>query len=130
MVMTEAIEAKESKPNACSLACLFICVFQRMIPGTTTKAISVKMVETVAVWPMMTKVCTGAHVAFPLMTNIGVQIALTGEQYKRVPMNVIKKDAHVTASSAYTVILMFIFWLAIRMMVMQIDDLTVARAKT
>jgi hypothetical protein len=80
MVMTEAIEAKESNPNACSLACLFICVFHRIIAGTTTKAISVKMVETVAVWPMITNVCTGAHVALPVMTNIGVQMALTGEQ--------------------------------------------------
>jgi hypothetical protein len=130
IVIMEAMEAKESNPKACSLACLFICVLQRMIPGTTTKAMSVKIVLTVAVWPMITKVFTGAHVALPVMTNIGVQMALTGSQYKSVPTNVMKNEAHVTARRAYTVMRMFILVEAIRMMVMQIEDLTVARAKT
>jgi hypothetical protein len=130
MVMMEATEAKDRSPNACSLACLFICVFQRIIAGTTTSAMSVNIVDTVAVWPMITNVSTGAHVAFPVKTSIGFQIAFTGSQYSRVPMKVIKNDAHVTAKRQYTVTRRFILVLAMRMMVMQMEDLTVARAST
>jgi hypothetical protein len=87
-------------------------------------------VDTVAVWPMITNVSTGAHVAFPVKTSIGFQIAFTGSQYSRVPMKVIKNDAHVTAKRQYTVTRRFILVLAMRMMVMQMEDLTVARAST
>jgi hypothetical protein len=130
MVMMEATEANDRRPNACSLACLFICVFHRMIAGTTTKARSVKIVETVAVWPMITNVSTGAHVALPASTSIGFQIAFTGSQYSRVPTKVMKNDAQVTAKRQYTVMRNFILVEAIRMIVIQMEDLTVARAKT
>lgn len=124
--MIEAIEANESKPKAWSLACRFICVFHRITPGTTTKARSVTIVLTVAQCPMMTNVSTGAH----FVSAVGFHIPLTGLQYSSVPTKVMAKDAHVTNKSAYTVRRMFIFWDAMRMMVMQIDDLTVASART
>jgi hypothetical protein len=78
IVMIEATEAKDNSPKACNLACLFICVFQSMIAGTTTNAKSVKIVLTVATWPIMTNVSTGAHFPLPLMTSAGVHIASTG----------------------------------------------------
>jgi hypothetical protein len=130
MVMTEATDANDNNPKACSFACLFICVFQRIIAGTTTKAKSVTIVLTVAQWPMITKVSTGAQVALPLKTICIFQIPLTGWQYSSVPMNVMKKDAHVTAKRTYTVMRKFIFVEAMRIIVMQIDDFTVASART
>jgi hypothetical protein len=46
---TTYIEANDNNPKAWSFACLFIWVFQRIIAGTTTRARSVRIVETVAV---------------------------------------------------------------------------------
>lgn len=80
MVMTDAIDAKDSRQKAWIFELLFICVFHSMIAGTTTNARSVKIVDTVATCPMMTKVLTSAHVPAPLMINVGVQIERTGWQ--------------------------------------------------
>ena len=66
-----------------------------MMAGTTTSPKSVTIVETVATWPRMIKVDIGAH------SPCRVHVALTGRQYSRTPTKVIKKDAHVVASSAY-----------------------------
>jgi len=43
-----------------------------MIAGTMTRAMSVRMVETVAVCAMMRKTSAGAHSPSPLMINDGV----------------------------------------------------------
>jgi hypothetical protein len=75
---------------------------------------------------MMTKVSTGAQIA----ELVGFQIALTGWQYVKVPMKVIKNDAQVTNKRAYTAIRSFFIVDAMRMIVIQIEDLTVAKANT
>jgi len=69
-------EANESRPNAWSFDCLFICVFHRMIAGTTTRAMSVRMVDTVAVCAIMRNVSAEAHSPSPLMINVGVPVVI------------------------------------------------------
>jgi heme A synthase len=69
-------EAKESNPNAWSLACLFICVFHRMIAGTTTRAMSVMIVETVAVCAMIRNVSADAQCPSPLIAIEGVPVKI------------------------------------------------------
>jgi hypothetical protein len=74
-------EAKESNPNAWIFACLFICVFHRMMAGTTTRAMSVKIVETVAVWAMIRNVSAEAHSPSPLIINVGVPVGILSGLY-------------------------------------------------
>ena len=76
MVMIDASEAKDSRPNAWILACLFICVFHKMIAGTMTRAMSVKIVDTVAVCAMMRNVSAEAHLPSPLMISAGVPVGI------------------------------------------------------
>ena len=70
-------EANDRSPNAWSLDCLFIWVFHRMIAGTTTRAMSVKIVDTVAVCAMMRNVSAEAHSPSPLMINVGVPVHIS-----------------------------------------------------
>lgn len=83
---------------------------------------SVNIVDTVATWPRMTKVATGAHFPCP------VHIVLTGRQYRSVPMIVMKKDAHVVASSAYIATRSLGFVDVTKRIVTQTADLTIASA--
>lgn len=62
--------------------------------------------------------------------NVRLHKERTGWQYASVPMNVTKKEHQVTASKTQTVILIGLLIDAMRLMVMQTDDLTVASATT
>jgi hypothetical protein len=47
-----------------------------MIAGTTTRAMSVKMVDTVAVCAMMRNVSAEAHLPSPLIIKVGVPVVI------------------------------------------------------
>ena len=53
-------------------------MFHRISAGTTTSAISVTMVDTVAVWAMIRKTSGGAHPPCPLMIRDGVPGFVSG----------------------------------------------------
>lgn len=102
--MMEASEANESSPKAWILACLFICVFHRMMAGTMTRAMSVKMVETVAVWAMMRKVSAEAQCPSPLKRSVGVpvnRLSVSLSRYKGWVLFAYTKSAQVGSKPVF-----------------------------